>query len=662
MLGSLLAVGASAQPNLLTAGDFEGISSLSTYSPTVTGVWGTESSVLSGAGNGITPLGRQMLLLTHAGGGSAAQTNQIIKGPFKAGSVVTFSVKFNTWLAASSKTPQTVAVIVQTDAGIPLTGTRYTSPTVALDTDTSTWQTATVKTTLTADTEYLSAEIVLWMYSGALPFGTPLAYADDAVLTVVPPAELFFTDSLTGPTSDNLAAFPVGKYSYTATGLLRSQSNNDTDRPVVGTALSSYLAPTTGNFAAELTINEVNNDLLYFGLGQGDNDPNYNNEPAHAFYFRVHNNFVNGGPGYYGIQADVRGGGGFLQTAEVGNYLPGSTITLRITRIGDQITLSMVGGGSVSYSLSAYQAALGLTDSNTRVFFGNTTVGSHFSDLAIYPLPSDSTPPVITAPEDILAEATGPAGAVVTFAATAVDDVDGPVPVEAMPESGSTFPLGVTTVDLGASDAAGNTAFKTFKVTVQDTTPPVISAPAALTAEATSAAGAVVTFTATASDLVSGPVPVTASPTSGSTFPVGTTTVALSATDGAGNTAHGSIAITVQDTTPPVIASVKPSTAVLWPPNHQMVPVTVSVVATDNTGVTSLKIVSVTSSEPDNGLGDGDTPNDTSITGPLTVNLRAERSGKGNGRTYTITVEATDAYGNSTTSTCTVSVPKSKGK
>ncbi|HVS51711.1 MAG TPA: MBG domain-containing protein [Opitutaceae bacterium] len=127
----------------------------------------------------------------------------------------------------------------------------------------------------------------------------------------------------------------------------------------------------------------------------------------------------------------------------------------------------------------------------------------------------------------------------------------------------------------------------------------------------------------------------------------------------------GSTPITdvIKDTTPPVIASVTPSSATLWPPNHQMVPITVSVAASDLVGVTSLKIISVTSSEPDNGLGDGDTAGDIQITGNLTVNLRAERSGNGDGRTYTITVQAADAAGNlSTPKTCTVSVPKSQGK
>ncbi len=95
-----------------------------------------------------------------------------------------------------------------------------------------------------------------------------------------------------------------------------------------------------------------------------------------------------------------------------------------------------------------------------------------------------------------------------------------------------------------------------------------------------------------------------------------------------------------------------------------MVAITLTAAATDlvDGNVTSLKIISVASNEPDNGLGDGDMPGDFQITGPLTLNLRAERGGKGNGRVYTITVEAKDAAGNWSRSTVTVSVPKSQGK
>jgi hypothetical protein len=62
------------------------------------------------------------------------------------------------------------------------------------------------------------------------------------------------------------------------------------------------------------------------------------------------------------------------------------------------------------------------------------------------------------------------------------------------------------------------------------------------------------------------------------------------------------------------------------------------------------------SNEPDNGLGDGDTANDIQwISGVLY--LRAERSGTGTGRIYTITCTTTDASGNATSAVTTVTVP-----
>jgi hypothetical protein len=112
---------------------------------------------------------------------------------------------------------------------------------------------------------------------------------------------------------------------------------------------------------------------------------------------------------------------------------------------------------------------------------------------------------------------------------------------------------------------------------------------------------------------------------------------------------------------PPVITSTSPSESSLWPPNHQMVPITITIAATDNLSPAPVcSIASVSSNEPQNGLGDGDTPNDWLITGAKTVQLRAERAGNGNGRSYTIAMRCVDGAGNVATSSTTVSVPKNK--
>jgi hypothetical protein len=110
-------------------------------------------------------------------------------------------------------------------------------------------------------------------------------------------------------------------------------------------------------------------------------------------------------------------------------------------------------------------------------------------------------------------------------------------------------------------------------------------------------------------------------------------------------------------TNPPVTLSASATPNVLWPPNHKMVSVTITVNHPED--FTSCKIVSVTSNEPVIGKGSGKTSPDFIITGDLTLQLRAERSGKTKaGRIYTIQVACTDLAGNTTSTTVLVTVPK----
>jgi len=134
--------------------------------------------------------------------------------------------------------------------------------------------------------------------------------------------------------------------------------------------------------------------------------------------------------------------------------------------------------------------------------------------------------------------------------------------------------------------------------------------------------------------------------------------ITLTVTDPDGNKSVDSVTITVQDTTPPTIQFVTASPSVINKTNHDMVPVTVSVSASDGCGAVTCRITSVTSNEPISGTGGGDLSPDWQITGPLTLLVRAERSPKGDGRVYTITVVCTDASGNTSTKTTTVSVPR----
>gem|GEM_PF-5996511 len=187
----------------------------------------------------------------------------------------------------------------------------------------------------------------------------------------------------------------------------------------------------------------------------------------------------------------------------------------------------------------------------------NTSI-SHF-----YIIITDTIPPSISTPTSVVAEATGPNGAMVTYHVTANDPVDGDVTSKLVctPASGSQFVLGSTTVTCHVTDSAGNTATQSFPVIVQDTTPPTITAANPQFQEATSSAGANIFYHATAFDLVSGNIPLTGSnalnyctPVNGTQEALGSTTsVTCHATDAAGNAAQVTFSVTVHDTTPPKI-------------------------------------------------------------------------------------------------------------
>jgi hypothetical protein len=112
------------------------------------------------------------------------------------------------------------------------------------------------------------------------------------------------------------------------------------------------------------------------------------------------------------------------------------------------------------------------------------------------------------------------------------------------------------------------------------------------------------------------------------------------------------------DTTAPALTC-QSTTTYLWPPNHKLVAVSFLVNATDaDSGASgSFVLASATSNEPDNGLGDGDQPNDlqgwTVGTPDVSGFVRAERSGKGSGRVYSFRYESRDVAGN--VASCVVS-------
>jgi len=145
-------------------------------------------------------------------------------------------------------------------------------------------------------------------------------------------------------------------------------------------------------------------------------------------------------------------------------------------------------------------------------------------------------------------------------------------------------------------------------------------------------------------------------------LPLGTNVLSVTVMDPIGNSASCSTLVTVVDTTPPVIGVVSADRNVLWPPNHKMIPVKVHAEVTDTCGPATWKVLRVSSNEAADAKGSGHTATDWKITGDHTLTLRAERSGKGTGRVYTITIQASDVSGNTAQKTVTVTVPHDQSK
>jgi hypothetical protein len=139
-----------------------------------------------------------------------------------------------------------------------------------------------------------------------------------------------------------------------------------------------------------------------------------------------------------------------------------------------------------------------------------------------------------------------------------------------------------------------------------------------------------------------------------------TITVTISDDDGGEDSAD----VTIDVNTPPDCTPVQPTLASLWPPNHNFQTITIFG-ATDADGDTvTLTINSVTQDEPVNDKGDGNTAPDAQLVPGHSdqVKLRAERSGKGDGRVYRINFTGSDGRGGFCTGTVKVSVPHSQGQ
>ena len=163
---------------------------------------------------------------------------------------------------------------------------------------------------------------------------------------------------------------------------------------------------------------------------------------------------------------------------------------------------TLTGGPTIGGSVAA------ATTSLLVVAEGTTTVNYHARDVAgniegdrTIVIRLDRTAPALTVPANMTVNATSPSGAVVTFTPTATDATSGVASLSSSPASGSTFPIGTTTVTAAAIDIAGNTATGTFDVIVNPTRPFILVNGGTFTAD-----GNPHPATATAKDQVNNPV------------------------------------------------------------------------------------------------------------------------------------------------------------
>jgi len=246
----------------------------------------------------------------------------------------------------------------------------------------------------------------------------------------------------------------------------------------------------------------------------------------------------------------------------------------------------------------------------------------------------------------------------------------------------ASFPLGETEVTLRVTQDDGvnppETAEDSVLVTVfqavadagDDLDVPCVDGGAEVTLDGTgSSVGAEITYNWLATDIVFDD-PSSLTPTA--FFPLGDTEVTLQVIvdDGVNpaQTVEDSVMITVSDDTPPVL-QVTPNPAQLWPPNHKLRNVSVAVTVSDQCDSAEdidVILYAISSSEPDNGRGDGNTTGDIQNaqvgTDDRAFDLRAERSGGGSGRIYMATYRATDLSGNFTDGVATIEVPHDQGK
>ena len=310
-----------------------------------------------------------------------------------------------------------------------------------------------------------------------------------------------------------------------------------------------------------------------------------------------------------------------------------------------------INGSSASFVIS--------TEGISTISFFSTDNAGNVEGRNTLTIKLDKTPPTITPARTPAPNTNGWNNTSVTVSFQCADSLSG-LAVGSPPASTTLSAEGANQSVIGTcTDVAGNSASATVSAINIDKTSPTVAPARTPAPNASGWNNTNVTVSFQCADSLSGlaagspPAPTILSTEGANQLVTGT------CTDLAGNSASATVSGINIDKTPPTVAcSASPN--ILWPPNNKLVPVNVSVSVTDSlSGSAGFNLVSVTSSEPDSGLGD--IQGFVSGTPSTNGQLRAQRLGAGSGRIYTFTYSGNDRAGNSASCTANVTVPYDQG-
>ncbi len=219
----------------------------------------------------------------------------------------------------------------------------------------------------------------------------------------------------------------------------------------------------------------------------------------------------------------------------------------------------------------------------TIVIWTATDTADHAATAIQKVIIKDTTSPILKSPDAITIEATSESTNIVNIGEAKASDLVGIQSITN--DAPDVFPLGFTTITWTATDVSGLSYSAIQKITVVDTTAPVLTVPANIVIEAVSATNNPVDLgQATANDLL----PISSITNNApSVFSLGETIVTWTATDQSGNSVTGAQKVTVIDTTAPTIMMPDNVTIEASSQTNNLVPLG-DAKADDNVGVTTI--------------------------------------------------------------------------